>query len=98
VAAEVAVRHIIGVASVTNRITVAPIASYKDVRHRITEALHRIADVNARHVTVTITGSTARLTGHVTSWAQRDAAERAAAAAPGITAIDNLIDVTPGAF
>ncbi len=98
VAAEVAVRNIKGVASVTNRITVAPLASYRDIRQRITSALHRIADVNARHVTVTIKGSTATLSGSVTSWAQRDAAERAAAGAPGITAVENLIDVRPGAF
>lgn len=96
VAAELAVRKIKGVASVVNRITVRPLASYKDVRHRITEALHRIADVNARHVVVTIKGATVTLSGHVTSWAQRDAVEHAAAAAPGISAVDNLIEVAPG--
>jgi osmotically-inducible protein OsmY len=94
-ASELAVREIKGVVSVVNRITVRPLASYKDVRHRITEALHRIADVNARHVVVTIKGSTATLSGTVTSWAQREAVEHAAAGAPGITAVENLIVVTP---
>ncbi len=98
VASELAVRDIKGVASVVNRITVRPLASYKDVRHRITEALHRIADVNARHVVVTIKGTTATLSGTVTSWAQRDAVEHAAAGAPGITAVENLIAVTPASF
>jgi osmotically-inducible protein OsmY len=98
ISSELAVRDIAGVSSVVNRITVRPLASYKDVRHRITEALHRIADVNARHVVVTIRGGTATLSGHVTSWAQRDAVEHAAGAAPGISAVENLIEVTPGAF
>jgi osmotically-inducible protein OsmY len=66
------------------------------VRHRITEALHRVADVNARHVVVTIRGTTASLSGQVTSWAQREEVEHAATAAPGITAVENLIEVKPG--
>lgn len=98
VTSELAVRDIKGVASVVNRITVRPLASYKDVRHRITDVLHRIADVNARHVVITIRGTTATLSGNVTSWAQRDAVEHAAAGAPGISAVENLIKVTPGAF
>jgi osmotically-inducible protein OsmY len=95
-AAEAAVRHLHGVVGITNRIEVAPGASIKDVRHRITEALHRVADLNARHVSVTVTGSTATLAGTVTSWAQRDTAERAAAHAPGIARVENLIEVRPG--
>jgi osmotically-inducible protein OsmY len=98
VAAEVAIRHVKGIRGIANRITVTPVAAYRDVRHRIAEALHRIADVNARHIDVAVHGSTVTLTGQVTTWAQRDAAERAAAGAPGITAVDNLIEVTPGAF
>ena len=50
------------------------------MRHRITAALHRIADVNARHVDVAISGATVTLSGHVTTWAQRDAAEKRASA------------------
>jgi osmotically-inducible protein OsmY len=93
--AEVSVRHIRGVVAVTNRIVVTPLASFRDVRKRITEALHRVADVNARHVHVDINGTTVTLTGTVSTWGQRDIAERAAAAAPGITSVENLIDVAP---
>lgn len=95
VAAEVALRHIRGVTEIINRIAVTPVAAYRDVRHRITEALHRIADVNARHVNIVVKGSMVTLTGQVTSWMQRDAVEHAAASAPGITAVDNLIEVRP---
>lgn len=97
-AAHQAIRHINGVTNVVNRIVVTPLSTYRDLRHRVTAALHRIADVNARHITVTVKGSTVTLTGQVTSWAQRDAAEAAAADAPGVTEVENLIDVAPGAF
>jgi osmotically-inducible protein OsmY len=94
--AERAVRHIKGIVEVTNRIVVAAPVSPTDVVHRISEALHRIADVNARHINVVINGDTAMLSGHVASWAQRDAAEMAAAGAPGIGRIENRIEVVAG--
>jgi osmotically-inducible protein OsmY len=94
--AKAAVRRLPGVINVIDRIEVVPSALPRDVRHRITEALHRIADVNARHIAITVTGSTVTLTGSVTTWAQREAAERAASHAPGIEHVENLIDVVPG--
>jgi osmotically-inducible protein OsmY len=91
--AERAVRHIRGVRAVKNRVTVAPKTVVLDVHHRILTALHRDADLDARHITVTVSGSTARLTGTVGTWLQRNSAEGAAANAPGITHVDNRIVV-----
>lgn len=91
--AEAAVRHIRGLRGIVNRITVAPRAVGRDVHHRIVKALHQDADVDARHITVTVSGHTVTLTGTVGTWLQRDSAERAAAAAPGITDVDNRIIV-----
>jgi osmotically-inducible protein OsmY len=93
--AEKAVRHITGVRGVFNHIEVARGAVARDVRHRIVEALHRNADLDARHVTIDVTGEVATLTGSVTTWQQRDTAERAAASAPGITRVNNEIVVEP---
>lgn len=93
--AEKAVRHVQGVREVNNYIEVASGAVARDVRHRIVEALHRNADLDARHVTVTVLGGAATLSGNVTTWFQRDAAERAAAHAPGIKRVENLITVEP---
>ena len=93
--AERAVQHIRGVHNVVNRITIAPGAVERDVRHRIVEALHRNADLDARHVRLTVAGDRATLTGTVGTWLQRDTAERAAADAPGIRAVDNRIIVEP---
>ena len=96
--AELAVRPIAGVSGVIDRIEVVPNSTYRDVRHRITEVLHRMADVNAKHVAVSVHGTEATLTGTVSSWAQRDAAQYAAEAAPGISVVHNLIEVTPADF
>jgi osmotically-inducible protein OsmY len=93
--AEKALRHIKGLRAVVNHITVAPQAVERDVRHRIIEALHRNANIDARHIAVTIAGDTAMLTGKVGTWLQREAAERAAADAPGIAQVDNRIVVEP---
>ena len=91
--AENAVRHIRGVRDVRNHISVAPQAAVRDVRQRIVKALHQNADVDARHITVTVSGDTATLTGTVGTWLQRESAERAAANVPGIAHVDNRIIV-----
>ena len=93
--AEGAVRHIRGVRDVLNHIAVAPGSVVKDVHHRIVEALHRNADLDAHKVKVTVSGESAVLTGAVASWLQRESAERAAASAPGIGRVDNQIVVEP---
>jgi osmotically-inducible protein OsmY len=94
--AEKAVSHIGGVRGVFNHIEVTPDRTYKDVRKRIVEALHRPADVHARHISVGIDGDAAVLTGTVATWSEREAAERAAGDAPGIRWVDNRIVVEPG--
>lgn len=96
--AEKVVRHVRGVRSVSNHIAVAPQSVERDVRHRIVEALHRNANLDARHITVAVTGDKATLTGTVGSWLQRESAERAAADAPGITRVVNDIVVEPPAL
>lgn len=93
--AEETIRHVTGVRNVANHITVASGAAVSDVRHRIVKALHHDADVDARQVGVTVSGDTATLTGTVSTWLQRESAERAAADAPGIGEVINLIEVKP---
>jgi osmotically-inducible protein OsmY len=83
------------VRGVLNHITVAPRSVERDVRHRIVEALHRNANIDARHITVTVAGDRATLSGSVRSWLQRDSAERAAADAPGIAHVENRLAVEP---
>jgi osmotically-inducible protein OsmY len=91
--AEQTLRHLRGVRGVFNHISVAPKSPLRDIRHRIVKALHQNADVDARHITVTVSGDTVTLTGTTGSWLQRESAGRAAASAPGIADVDNRIKV-----
>lgn len=93
--AEKAVRHIRGVRHVVDHIAVVPRAAGKELRRHIAQALYRNAALDAKRIDVTVTGSVAHLKGTATSWLQRDAAERAAYDAPGITFVDNQIVVDP---
>lgn len=93
--AEVAVRHIAGVRGVLNHIDVTPQTVQRDVRRRIVQSLHRNADLDARHIEVTVSGDVVTLTGTVGSWSQREAAERGAGSAPGIRRVDDQIRVVP---
>lgn len=93
--AEKAVRHIKGIRGVFNHIEVASGSVVRDVRHRINEALHRSADIDARRLTVEVDGDVATLRGTVATWLQYDTAERAAISAPGIVRVDNRIIVEP---
>jgi osmotically-inducible protein OsmY len=91
--AEKALRYIKGIKGIVNRIVVVPAASARDIRPRIVRALHQDADVDARGITVVVSDNTVTLTGTVSSWHERDSAERAAMHAPGITHVDNRIEV-----
>jgi osmotically-inducible protein OsmY len=91
--AEKAVRHIRGLRGIRNHIAVTPQTRERDLRRRITEALHANADFNARHVNVAIDGGRATLTGTVSTWLQRNAVEHAVADAPGVTEVDNCLNV-----
>jgi osmotically-inducible protein OsmY len=93
--AERAVKHVRGLLSVFNHITVKPRSGQRDVRRRIVSALHHHADLDAHQIAVNVRDDTATLTGTVRTWMQRDAAERAAGSAPGITRVDNQILVVP---
>jgi osmotically-inducible protein OsmY len=94
-AAEHAVKHVRGVVGIFNHITVKPGSTQRDVERRIVTALHHNADLDARHIRVTVHENTVVLTGTVRTWLQREAAERAAVCAPGITCVDNQIVVIP---
>jgi osmotically-inducible protein OsmY len=92
---ESAMKKLKGVSGVTNKIQVTPKASAAEVKSKIEQALRRSAELDARRITVKIEGSTVKLYGSVSSWAERDEAERAAWSAPGTTMVENHILVNP---
>jgi osmotically-inducible protein OsmY len=93
-AAENAVRHLAGVKGVINRITVQqPKVSAYEVNQRIEEALKRSAAVDADKISVEAREGKVVLRGTVRSWAEREDAERAAWAAPGVTEVNDELAV-----
>ncbi len=89
------VRHVRGVAGITDLITVAPPASPERVREAIEDTFRREAEVDARHVSVEVSDHTAKLYGHVHSLKEASAARQAAAAAPGIATVESHLLVSP---
>jgi osmotically-inducible protein OsmY len=92
-AAESAVRHLIGVKGVINLVEIKPSASAGEVKASIDAALRRSAELDAGRIKVEADGDKVTLRGSVRSWAERDVAERAAWAAPGVRVVDNRITV-----
>jgi osmotically-inducible protein OsmY len=89
-----AVRHIRGVKGVSNLIQLAPRVAPTQVKRAIEEALRRSAELDANRILVESDGGTVVLRGTVRSWVEREAAERAAWSAPGVTRVDNQISVS----
>jgi osmotically-inducible protein OsmY len=94
-AADRAVRDLTGVKGVTNDIRVQPHVKTTDVRAKIEAAFTRSAEIDARRVSVTAQDGKVTLAGNVRSWAERQEAERAAWAAPGVSQVDDRIIVVP---
>jgi osmotically-inducible protein OsmY len=85
--------RISGVKGVTNLIEVKTSPSPSDVKDRIIAAFKRNADLDASTITVVADGNTVRLGGKVHAWYERQIAERAAWAAPGVNRVEDNIAV-----
>jgi osmotically-inducible protein OsmY len=94
-AAARAVRDLTGVCGVNNDITVQPHVRVADVQDKIEAAFKRSAEIDARRINVTAADGKVILTGNVRSWAERQEAERAAWAAPGVTQVDDQLSIMP---
>jgi VCBS repeat-containing protein len=94
--AERAVNNLLGVTSVTNRLTVKPRVAAAKVEKQITNALARHAALDARQIHVTMSGTRAVLSGHVHSFDEARIAKNAAWSASGISAVDDhLLAIHP---
>ncbi|MFY0311316.1 BON domain-containing protein [Leisingera sp. D0M16] len=88
-AAERAVQGLAGVKAVSNQVQIVPSVKPADVRQRIEDALRRDAELEAKRIQVNVHDREVTLEGKVRTWAEREAVERAAWAAPGVA---NVVD------
>jgi len=87
-------RSVRGIRSVRNEIIVTGRSLALDVSGKIEDVLDRLSMVDSAAITVESPGDgLVVLKGSVCSWSQRAAAEHTARSAPGVTAVENWIQV-----
>ncbi|WP_454884203.1 BON domain-containing protein [Sphingomonas oryzagri] len=92
-AARKAIAGIAGVTGIANLLEVHNPVCAQDIRDGIEAAYKRLASLDKDAIVVDIDGSKVILTGRVYSYHERDVAERAAWASPGVTEVRNDIVV-----
>lgn len=91
--AEQCTRNLIGVRGLTNKITVKPTVSTRNVAEEISAALERQAEREAKNILIDVEGGVVTLRGKVHSLAEREAVAGAAFAARGVSRIVNKLEV-----
>ena len=86
-------RKLIGVKGVIDLVEVKPSVNKGEVKAAIEGALKRLAEVDANKIKVETEDGKVVLSGTVRSWFEREEAERAAWAAPGVRTVEDRIAV-----
>lgn len=93
VSAQKAVENLLGILGLVNNIKVKNKIVNKDIKQKIAHAFIRNATIDADAIEVEVIEDVIILSGNVRSWAEKRDAERIAWASPGITEVDNRIEI-----
>ncbi len=91
--AKNSIENLVGVRGITNRIQLTPKVKMNEVKEKINAAFQRHASLDANHIQVDTVGNKIILSGSVRSLAEKNDAEDAAWAAPGVTMVENKLEV-----
>jgi osmotically-inducible protein OsmY len=95
-AAERALRHLLGVRRIINKIELAgATVDPRTVQAEIEGALERRAEREAKRIRVSVHDGRVSLSGTVRSWAEKEAVLGAARFTTGVTAVEDHLEVTP---
>ena len=98
-AAQRAVEHLRGVMGVINIIKINPRkVESSEIKKKIRAAFHRHATVDSSQVHVATHNDRVTLTGTVRSWTERRDAEDVAWSMPGVTTVENKLEVENSVF
>jgi osmotically-inducible protein OsmY len=95
-AAKNAVNYLSGVKGVTNNIKVKSETHDEIEKEKVESALNRNWSLNSKDVKVKVSGTKITLTGTVSSWYQKQEAERIAWSTPGVWSVDNELFIEYG--
>lgn len=91
--AKKAIEKLAGVKKVLNLIVLKPHAEPVGIQEKIEAAFKRSATVDSKKVGIDVVGSKVILHGKVRSFAEKQDAENAVWAAPGVLSIDNQLEI-----
>lgn len=88
-----ALSNLTGVRGVTNLVSVTPTAKPSEIKRKIISAFERSASIDANSIRVENIGDKVMLKGTVRSYAEKLDAQRAAWNAPGVSQVENQLEV-----
>lgn len=92
-AAKNAVANLSGVRGVTNLVKVKASVEPTNVKNKIRNSFERNASVDANSISVQVDGSKVTLSGNVQSWVEKKQAVRAAWSTPGVTEVQDKLQI-----
>ncbi len=93
VSMQKAVESLTGVCGIINNVRVRNKVANQDIKQKIAFAFMRNAAIDSNSIEVQIIDDVVVLSGNVRSWAEKKDAERIAWASPGVTEVDNRIEI-----